>query len=262
MKRLVVGVVLLGTLLVLANVAQIVQFPPFLSHEYRAEAQNVPELRWGSTGQNVKNVQWRLHQWGYYRGAIDGVYGATTYGAIVNFQRRNGITPADGVVRASTWQALGLWSTVAGGGGGGGGGGAAAAPANRPTGQQGQPVASINRADQLDLLARVIAAEAQGEPFEGQVAVGAVILNRIRSPEFPNTLSGVVHQPHAFESITNGLVWRRTPSQEAVRAARSALDGWDPTYGSIFFWNPNKPVVAWIWTRPIVVRIGNHVFAR
>ncbi|MCR4425317.1 MAG: cell wall hydrolase, partial [Firmicutes bacterium] len=96
----------------------------------------------------------------------------------------------------------------------------------------------------------------------GQVAVGAVMLNRVRSGRFPNTLSGVVFQPHALESVTNGLVWRRTPSSAAYSAARDAVNGWDPTYGSIFFWNPARPVNPWIWTRRIVVRIGQHVFAR
>lgn len=136
-------------------------------------------------------------------------------------------------------------------------------------GAEGQPGATpvqagagyTVRADELDLLARTIAAEAQGEPYIGQVAVGAVILNRVRDPQFPNTISGVIYQPHAFESVSNGLIWRRTPSDEARRAAQDALNGWDPTYGSLFFWNPYKPVSAWIWSRPIVIQYGNHVFA-
>lgn len=114
----------------------------------------------------------------------------------------------------------------------------------------------------VDLLARVIAAEARGEPYIGKVAVGAVVLNRVKHPEFPNTLAGVIYQPHAFESVTNGLIWRRTPTAEERQAAVDALNGWDPTYGSIFFWNPSKPVSPWIWSRPIVVAYGNHVFAR
>jgi len=118
------------------------------------------------------------------------------------------------------------------------------------------------RAEDVELLARLIAAEAQGEPYVGQVAVGAVVLNRVKSPGFPNTLSGVIYQPRAFESVSNGLIWRRTPTAEAYRAARDALNGWDPTYGALFFWNPNKPVSPWVWTRQIIVRIGNHVFAR
>ena len=114
----------------------------------------------------------------------------------------------------------------------------------------------------INLLARVVAAEAQGEPFAGQVGVAAVILNRVRHPSFPNTLSGVIYQPHAFESVTNGLIWRRTPDATAVSASRQAINGWDPTYGAVFFWNPSKPVSPWIWSRQIVVRIGQHVFAR
>jgi len=213
--------------------------------ENRVEAQSVPVLRWGSTGEAVRTLQWRLQQWGYYQGRIDGVYGAETYRAVVNFQRRNGVWPVDGVVGPNTWRALGLYNAVAGGG-------------STSTGSAG---GAVNRSDQLELLARVIAAEAQGEPFEGQVAVGAVILNRVNDPRFPNTLSGVIYQPHAFESVTNGLIWRRTPTEEAYRAARAALNGWDPTYGAVFFWNPSKPVSPWIWTRQIVARIGNHVFA-
>lgn len=129
-------------------------------------------------------------------------------------------------------------------------------------GGQAAGSAGVTRAEDVDLLARVIAAEAQGEPYVGQVAVGAVILNRVKSPQFPNSLSGVIYQPHAFESVSNGLIWRRTPSAEAYRAAQDALNGWDPTYGALFFWNPNKPVSPWIWSRQIIVRIGNHVFAR
>jgi len=117
-------------------------------------------------------------------------------------------------------------------------------------------------AGNIDLIARVIAAESQGEPYEGQVAVGSVLLNRVKSSLFPNSLAGVVYQPRAFESVSNGLIWRRTPSNTAYNAARAAINGWDPTYGCTFFWNPSKPVSSWIWTRKIVRWIGNHVFAR
>jgi len=240
MKRPVVVALVIAVALSLAATTS-----TSLLQQYRAEAQSVPVLRWGSTGQAVKTLQWRLQQWGYYQGSIDGVYGAQTYRAVVNFQTKNGIYPADGVVGASTWRALGLYNAVAG----------TAGQSQRTGGT------SVTRSDELELLARVIAAEAEGEPFEGQVAVGAVILNRVKDPRFPNTLSGVIYQPHAFESVTNGLVWRRTPSDEAYRAARAALNGWDPTYGAVFFWNPSKPVSSWIWTRQIVARIGSHVFA-
>lgn len=203
-----------------------------------------PEVRatlyWGSSGEDVRTLQWRLSQWGYYRGAVDGVFGAETSAAVRDFQWKNGL-PVDGVVGAATWAALGL------------GGGAAEAPA--------ATAVSFGTSTQT-LLARVVAAEARNEPYAGQVAVAAVILNRVADPRFPNTLAGVVYQPHAFESVSNGLVWARSPTSEEQRAARDALGGWDPSYGSVFFWNPSKPVSPWIWTRSIVARIGSHVFAR
>jgi len=116
--------------------------------------------------------------------------------------------------------------------------------------------------DEVDLLSRVVMGEATGEPFAGQVAVAAVILNRTRSPQFPSTLSGVVYDIDAFESVTNGLIWSRPPADEEVRAAELAINGWDPTGGALFFWNPSKPVSPWIWSRAIITEIGNHVFAR
>lgn len=135
-----------------------------------------------------------------------------------------------------------------------------AAAGNRQGAGNASP--AVVRNDEIDLLARVIAAEAEGEPYAGMVGVAAVILNRVRNPGFPNTLAGVIYQPLAFESVSNGLVWRRTPQQSAYQAAWDALNGWDPTYGALFFWNPSKPVSPWVWTRQIIVRIGNHVFAR
>lgn len=116
--------------------------------------------------------------------------------------------------------------------------------------------------DEVNLIARLIMGEATGEPFAGQVGVAAVLLNRVRSPEFPNTVAGVVYDPWAFESVENGLIWTRDPSPENIRAAELALNGWDPTYGALYFWNPSKPVSPWIWTRQIIVQIGSHVFGR
>lgn len=128
--------------------------------------------------------------------------------------------------------------------------------------RRGENAAGIIRWDDLELLSRVVAAEAQGEPWDGQVAVAAVVLNRVRHPQFPNTVSGVVYQPRAFESVSNGLIWRRSPNTREREAARAAINGVDPSYGSLFFWNPSKPVNPWVWTRQIVVQIGSHVFAR
>jgi len=118
------------------------------------------------------------------------------------------------------------------------------------------------RAGDTNLLARLVAAEAEGEPYQGMVAVASVMLNRVKDSKFPNTMSGVIFQPGAFESVSNGLIWQRSPSSQALSAARDALNGYDPTYGCLFFWNPSKPVSGWIWSRSIAVRIGKHVFAR
>lgn len=116
-------------------------------------------------------------------------------------------------------------------------------------------------ADSTELLARVIQGEAGDESYLGKVGVGAVILNRMRSGTFSNSLSGVIFEPFAFESVSNGLIWQTAPSDESMRAASEALNGMDPTYGALYFWNPNKPVSSWIWTRQIITQIGNHVFA-
>lgn len=125
-----------------------------------------------------------------------------------------------------------------------------------------RPTSGVSSSDDLTLLARLVSGEARGEPYSGKVAVAAVILNRMESPEFPNTLSGVIYQPLAFESVSNGQIWRGPLSSEFFEAARDALNGWDPTYGSLYFWNPSKPVTPWIWRLNIVRQIGNHVFAR
>ncbi|HAN87351.1 MAG: spore cortex-lytic enzyme [Bacillota bacterium] len=217
----------------------------FLCATSPAEAQTRPTLYWGSRGTSVRLVQWKLSDWGYYRGWVDGVFGANTHRAVVAFQRRNGLR-VDGLVGPQTWRALGFGYTVAA---------AVAPPTYRPA-----PMAS--RSASVDLIARAISAEARGEPYRGQVAVGAVLMNRLRNARFPNSLSAVVFQPHALESVSNGLFWRRTPDAAAYSAARDAINGYDPSYGSLFFWNPAKPVSGWIWTRNIIVRIGKHVFAR
>lgn len=196
-------------------------------------------LYWGSRGDDVVRVQQRLSQWGYYTGLLDGFYGYETFQSVRDFQRRNGLNP-DGVVGRITWQALGL--TVM------------------------QPVPVVSRGAATDrgdlaLLARVIEGEAADEPFTGKVGVGAVILNRLRNALFPDSLSSVIFQDNAFESISNGQAFRPL-SQESIQAAQLAMSGYDPTGGALFFWNPSKPVSPWIWSRNIITQIGNHVFAR
>ncbi|MBO8126061.1 MAG: spore cortex-lytic enzyme [Firmicutes bacterium] len=229
----------LGVLTLLATVNQ---------EPLQTLAQTRPTLYWGSPYKaHVYDVQARLKQWGYYDGPIDGIYGAQTYAAVRLFQSRNGLR-VDGIVGPQTWQALGFPV---------GRGGTAARP-QATTASTG----AVSRRDDLSLLARVVNGEAEAEPYIGKVAVAAVILNRVEDPRFPNSLAGVIYQPFAFESVSNGLIWRRSPTSESVRAARDALNGWDPTYGAIYFWNPAKPVNPWVWSRQIVARIGNHVFAR
>ncbi|MFZ5592235.1 MAG: spore cortex-lytic enzyme [Bacillota bacterium] len=197
-------------------------------------------LYWGSRGNDVIKVQSKLNQWGYYRGPIDGYYGSKTVKAVKQFQYKNGLR-ADGVVGPKTWAALGFPTTVS---------------ASRPGISRG-----ITDRDQVTLLARIIEGEAADEPYLGKVAVGAVILNRVQSPAFPNTLAGVIYQPLAFESVANGQAYRPL-SEESLRAAQQALSGFDPTGGALYFWNPAKRVSSWIWSRPILTQIGRHVFAR
>lgn len=209
-----------------------------LLHGRPAAAQN-PTLYWGNTGDHVYRVQQRLSQWGYYQGSLDSYYGSGTYQAVRHFQRNNGL-PADGIVGQATWNALGL-----------------GVPANTPVVSRG---VATDRGD-LTLLARVIEGEAADEPQIGKVAVGAVILNRTKSASFPRTLSGVIFQPDAFESIGNGQAYRPL-SQASLQAAQMAMSGYDPTGGALFFWNPAKSVSPWVWSRNIVTQIGNHVFAR
>jgi len=206
-----------------------------------------PTLYWGSRGDNVRLVQTKLQQWGYYKGRVDGIFGRLTYQAVRFFQGRNGLA-VDGIVGRRTYEALGI-NYLTG----------AAAPSPAPGAAATTATRGVTRSNDERLLSQLIRAEAESEPYSGMVAVAAVCLNRVRSSRFPNTLAGVVYQPGAFESVSNGRV-NLAARDVHVRAARDALNGWDPTYGSLFFWNPAKPVSPWIWTRTIKVRIGRHVF--
>ncbi len=202
-----------------------------------------PPLYWGSRGSDVRILQRKLQQWGYYDGSIDGVFGTRTALAVRDFQRKNRLR-VDGIVGPQTWGALGYEGRSV-----------SSPPTTRRTAARG-----VSRNNDVEMIARLIHAEARGEPYEGQVAVAAVLLNRVQSASFPNSISGVIYQPLAFESVANGQ-FNLPPTQENIRAARSAVNGWDPTYGALFFWNPSKPVNRWIWSRQIVRRIGGHVFA-
>lgn len=205
-----------------------------------ADAATVAILRQGATGGEVKEVQRRLKRWGYYNGSVDGVFGAATKKAVISFQKKNGLT-ADGVVGKATYQALGMntsYNVLSGADNGTGG----------------------YSSSDVYLLAKVIHAEGRGEPYTGQVAIGAVVLNRVRSEDFPNTISGVVYQKHAFTAVSDGQI-NLSPNETAMKAARDAINGWDPTGGAIYYYNPAIATSAWIFDRQTVTVIGKHVFA-
>lgn len=193
----------------------------------------------GSTGATVTEIQTRLKAWGYYTGAVDGTYGSATEKAVKYFQQSNGLT-ADGQAGNETLAALGL---PAGGGSGSGGGDGGS------SGESGD----------VDLLARLISAEARGEPYEGQVAVGAVVLNRVEHASFPNSISGVIYQSGAFSCLDDGQ-FDEPVAESAYRAAQDALNGWDPSSGAIYYFNPSTATSSWIWSRPVILTIGKHMF--
>lgn len=194
----------------------------------------------GSTGATVTEIQTRLKAWGYYTGAVDGTYGSATEKAVKYFQQSNGLT-ADGQAGSETLAALGL---PAGGGSASGGG---------DGGSSGSGEGDI------DLLARLISAEARGEPYEGQVAVGAVVLNRVEHASFPNSISGVIYQSGAFSCLDDGQ-FDEPVAESAYRAAQDALNGWDPSSGAIYYFNPSTATSSWIWSRPVILTIGKHMF--
>lgn len=205
-------------------------------------------LRQGSTGSEVQEVQRRLRNWGYYSGAVDGIFGAGTRRAVIAFQQKNGLT-ADGVVGMATYKALGMndsYRVLAGQDQGGQGG-------------QGGGVNGYTSSD-LYLMAKAIYAEGRGESYTGQVAIGAVIVNRVKSPQFPNTVAGVIYQKGAFTAVDDGQI-NLEPDETAYNAARDAMNGWDPTYGCLYYYNPAVATSAWIFERQTVTVIGKHVFA-
>ena len=175
-----------------------------------------------------KAIQQRLSDLGYYNGAIDGVINWETTQAIKKFQYDYGVVQ-DGIVGPETARLLGI---------------------------------NLNEQSNNDLylLAQCVYAEARGEPYVGQVAVAAVILNRVKHPDFPNTIYGVVYQPWAFTAVYDGQIGYE-PNETAYQAAQDALNGWDPTYGSIYYYNPATATSQWIFSRKVVVTIGKHVFA-
>jgi N-acetylmuramoyl-L-alanine amidase len=203
-------------------------------------------LKVGSKGGEVREVQRRLQLWGYYKGSVDGVFGASTKNAVIAFQKKNGLT-ADGVVGKSTYKALGMTKSYE-------------VLVGQTTGNTIANVQNGYSSADVYLLAKTIYAEGRGEPYTGQVAIGAVILNRVRNAAFPNTVSGVVYQKHAFTAVSDGQI-NLTPDDTAMRAAKDAINGWDPTGGALYYYNPAVATSAWIFDRQTVTVIGRHVFA-
>lgn len=192
-------------------------------------------LRVGSSGEEVKTLQTKLKRWGYYTGSIDGVFGSGTKKAVIAFQKKNGLTP-DGIVGPATLKALGMQSS----------GGSSASSGSNTNGN-------------LYLLARLVYGEARGEPYKGQVAVAAVVLNRVKSSKFPNSVSGVIYQSGAFSVVSDGQI-NLTPDETAIKAARDAMNGYDPTNGCLYYYNPAKTTNKWMLSKPVLLRIGNHAF--
>ena len=193
-------------------------------------------LREGDRGSEVKTVQEKLKRWGYYTGEVDGIFGPKTTSAVKYFQRKNGLTE-DGVVGTQTFKALGITSSQTSSG-------------------------SSNYSNEINMLARMIAAEGRGEPYIGQVAIGAVIMNRVKHPSFPNSIAGVMYQSGAFSALADGQFASTNVPDSCRRAAIEAYNGYDPTYGCIYYYNPAKTSNKFMLSRPVVITIGDHVFCK
>ena len=207
---------------------------------YPMMAQAATVLEVGSRGDDVVKVQKRLIQYDYLDGTADGKFGADTLAAVKLFQRRNGLT-VDGKVGPATAAALGVTLS-----------GSSSASSSSSSSSRGS-------SSDLNLLARVVHGEARGEPYKGKVAVAAVVLNRVESSSFPNTIAGVVYQSGAFSAVSDGQI-NLTPDSESIRAAQDALNGWDPTGGCLYYYNPNTATDSWIRTRTVKTVIGRHYF--
>ena len=191
--------------------------------------------KYGSRGTEVKTIQEKLKRWGYYTGNVDGIYGSLTVTAVKKFQQKNGLT-VDGIAGTNTLKAMGITTSSS-------------------------SSSSTNNSSDVNLLAKAIYGEARGEPYSGQVAVGAVIMNRVKSSKFPNTIAGVIYQSGAFDAVSDGQI-NLSPDATAKKAAQDALNGWDPSYGAIYYFNPDTATNKWIWSRPLTVKIGKHRFCK
>ena len=193
--------------------------------------------KYGSRGEEVKQIQSKLKNWGYYSGSVDGIYGSKTYSAVKTFQKKNGLT-ADGIAGDKTLAALGITSSSS----------------------KNMSSTSSNNTN-LNLLSKLVYAEARGEPYKGQVAVAATVMNRVSSSKFPNTIAGVIYQSGAYTCVSDGQINLEADST-AKKAAQDAINGWDPTSGCIYYFNPSTATSKWIWSRPQVITIGKHIFCK
>ena len=208
----------------------------FIGYNVFIRNQEVQALsKYGSRGEEVKTIQTKLKRWGYYNGSIDGIYGSQTLAAVKYFQRKNGLTQ-DGIAGTQTLRAMGIYSSSTN-------------------------TSTSTSTNNLNLLSRLVYGEARGEPYTGQVAVAAVVLNRVNSSNFPNTIAGVIYQTGAFTAVSDGQI-NLSPNSTATKAAQDALNGWDPSYGAIYYFNPNTATNKWIWSRPVTVTIGKHRFCK
>ncbi len=192
--------------------------------------------RYGSRGNEVKQIQSKLRAWGYYTGSVDGIYGSKTFEAVKKFQKKNGLT-VDGIAGTKTLNALGINSSNNSSGG-----------------------SSSNNTD-VNLLSKLVYAEARGEPYKGMVAVASTVLNRVSDSRFPNSIAGVIYQSGAYTCVSDGQI-NLTPDSQAKKAAQDAINGWDPTSGCVYYFNPSTATSAWIWSRPQVITIGKHIFCK
>lgn len=223
--------------LILAMSAITIAFGLFFAYQVFFRNNETEALsKYGSRGEEVRQIQTKLKRWGYYSGNVDGIYGSQTQKAVRWFQSKNGLA-VDGIAGKNTLNAMGIYNSSNSSG------------------------SSSTNSNDLNLLARLIYGEARGEPYTGQVAVGAVVLNRVRNSSFPNTVSGVIYQRGAFDVVSDGQI-NLTPNSTARKAAQDALNGWDPTYGAIYYFNPSTATNKWIWSRPMTVTIGRHRFCK
>lgn len=223
-------------ILICLSIISILTIGIYMGYEILKENTKSIEIlsKYGSRGSEVTKIQTKLKRWGYYTGNIDGIYGSQTVAAVKYFQRKNGLT-VDGIAGPNTLKAMGIYSS--------------------------SNSTSSSSSSDLNLLSRIIYAEARGEPYTGQVAVGAVVLNRVKNSSFPNTIAGVIYQSGAFDAVADGQI-NLTPNSTAKKAAQDALNGWDPSYGAIYYFNPKTATSAWIWSRPMTITIGNHRFCK